>query len=84
IWTYALVRGAAVNTGALPYGNGAFLSQAMGWILHPLGEPANEWIETLALLAHIGVMLVFLLIVLHSKHLHIGLAPVNVTFKRMP
>ena len=29
-------------------------------------------------------MLIFLLIVLHSKHLHIGLAPVNVTFKRMP
>ena len=29
-------------------------------------------------------MLVFLLIVLHSKHLHIGLAPINVTFKRLP
>nr|WP_218621314.1 heterodisulfide reductase-related iron-sulfur binding cluster [Mycolicibacterium hippocampi] len=84
IWTYALVRGAAVNTGALPYGDGAFFSQAMGWILHPLGEPANEWIETFALLAHIAIMLVFLLIVLHSKHLHIGLAPINVTFKRMP
>ncbi|WP_422742726.1 heterodisulfide reductase-related iron-sulfur binding cluster [Mycobacterium sp. WMMD1722] len=84
IWTYALVRGAGANTGALPYGNGAFFSQFMGWILHPLGEPANEWIETLALLAHIAIMLVFLLIVLHSKHLHIGLAPVNVTFKRMP
>jgi Fe-S oxidoreductase len=73
-----------VNTEALPYGNGAFFSQLMGWILHPLGNTANEWIETLALLAHIGVMLVFLLIVLHSKHLHIGLAPVNVTFKRLP
>jgi Fe-S oxidoreductase len=84
IWTYALVRGAAVNTGALPYGNGAFFSQFMGWIMHPLGESANEWIETLALLGHIAVMLIFLLIVLHSKHLHIGLAPINVTFKRMP
>uniref|UniRef100_UPI0037C91138 (Fe-S)-binding protein n=1 Tax=Mycolicibacterium sp. TaxID=2320850 RepID=UPI0037C91138 len=31
-----------------------------------------------------GVMLAFLLIVLHSKHLHIGLAPINVTFKRLP
>ena len=29
-------------------------------------------------------MLIFLLIVLHSKHLHIGLAPLNVTFKRLP
>ena len=84
IWTYALVRGAAVNTDALPYGNGAFFSQFMGWIMAPLGYTANVWIETLALLAHIAIMLVFLLIVLHSKHLHIGLAPINVTFKRMP
>ena len=84
IWTYALVRGAAVNTETLPYGNGAFFSQLMGWILHPLGHTANVWIETIALLLHIGVMLVFLLIVLHSKHLHIGLAPLNVTFKRLP
>ncbi|MGZ8713423.1 MAG: (Fe-S)-binding protein, partial [Mycobacterium sp.] len=68
----------------LPYGNGAFFSQSMGWVLHPLGESANEWIETLALIGHIAVMLIFLLIVLHSKHLHIGLAPVNVTFKRLP
>ena len=84
IWTYALVRGAAVNTETLPYGNGAFFSQLMGAVLHPLGHTANEWIETIALLLHIGVMLVFLLIVLHSKHLHIGLAPLNVTFKRLP
>ncbi|KUH99835.1 Fe-S oxidoreductase [Mycolicibacterium acapulense] len=84
IWTYALVRGAAVNTDALPYGNGAFFSQFMGWLMSPLGYTANSWIETIALLAHIAVMLVFLLIVLHSKHLHIGLAPINVTFKRLP
>ena len=50
----------------------------------PSATRANEIIETVALLLHIGVMLVFLLIVLHSKHLHIGLAPVNVTFKRLP
>lgn len=84
IWTYALVRGAAVNTNALPYGDGAFFSQLMGQVLNPLGPTANEWIETIALLLHIGVMLIFLLIVLHSKHLHIGLAPINVTFKRLP
>ncbi|MEZ0340376.1 heterodisulfide reductase-related iron-sulfur binding cluster [Mycobacterium sp. pV006] len=84
IWTYALVRGAAAVVGNLPYGNGAFFSQFMGWIMRPLGHTANEWIETIALIGHIAVMLVFLLIVLHSKHLHIGLAPINVTFKRMP
>ena len=85
IWTYALFRGSGVNTGNLPYGNGAFFSHTMGCgagAARP--ATANEWIENVALLLHIGVMLVFLLIVLHSKHLHIGLAPINVTFKRLP
>lgn len=84
IWTYALFRGAAVANGNLPYGWGAFFSHGIGTMLAPLGHTANEIIETVALLLHIGVMLVFLLIVLHSKHLHIGLAPINVTFKRLP
>ena len=84
IWTYALFRGAAVATGNLPYGWGAFFSHGIGTLLEPLGHNVNEIIETVALMLHIGVMLVFLLIVLHSKHLHIGLAPVNVTFKRLP
>ena len=30
IWTYALFRGSAVNTGNLPYGWGAFFSHGMG------------------------------------------------------
>jgi Fe-S oxidoreductase len=84
IWTYALFRGASVATNNLPYGWGAFFSHGMGAALSPLGATPNEIIERVALLLHIGVMLVFLLIVLHSKHLHIGLAPVNVTFKRLP
>ena len=84
IWTYVLVRGSAVNNGTLPYGKPAFLSHLFGAILRPLGQPANEYIETTALLLHIAVMLAFLLIVLHSKHLHIFLAPINVTFKRLP
>ena len=40
--------------------------------------------EGVGLLLHIGVMLVFLIDVLHSKHLHIFLAPLNVLFKRQP
>ncbi|KAA1249817.1 4Fe-4S dicluster domain-containing protein [Mycobacterium simiae] len=84
IWTYVLVRGSAVNNGTLPYGKGAFLSQLFGVILRPLGPTANEVLETVALLLHIGVMLAFLIIVLHSKHLHIFLAPINVVFKRLP
>jgi Fe-S oxidoreductase len=84
IWTYVLVRGSAVNNGTLPYGKAAFLSQLFGAILRPLGHTGNELLETVALLLHIGVMLAFLIIVLHSKHLHIFLAPINVTFKRLP
>ncbi len=84
IWTFAFFRGTSVNVGTLPYGWGAFFSHAMGLLLAPLGHATNEIIETVALLLHIGVMLAFLLIVLHSKHLHIGLAPINVTFKRLP
>ena len=84
IFSYSFVRGAAVNNGNFPYGRGAFFSQGMGALMHPLGPAANEWIETIALLAHIAVALIFLVIVLHSKHLHIFLAPINVTFKRLP
>jgi Fe-S oxidoreductase len=86
IWTYAIFRGASVNAlgDEFPYGKGAFFSHAMGSLMAPLGHDTNEIIETVALMLHIGVMLSFLLIVLHSKHLHIFLAPINVTFKRLP
>ena len=84
IWTYALFRGSAVNNGNLPYDRWAFFSHGVAKLLEPLGSHGNEILETVALLLHIGVMLVFLLTVLHSKHLHIGLAPLNVTFKRLP
>ncbi len=86
ILTFAIFRGAAVNNlgDDFPYGPGAFFSHGIAELLAPLGHSANHVIETVALLSHIGVMLAFLLIVLHSKHLHIGLAPINVTFKRLP
>ncbi len=84
IFTFAIFRGASVVTGNFPYGWGAFFSHGMGKLMNPLGPTANEWIETVALLCHLAVALVFLLIVLHSKHLHIFLAPINVTFKRLP
>ena len=41
-------------------------------------------LEGIGLLLHIGVMLVFLVIVLNTKHLHIFVAPLNVMFKRQP
>ncbi len=84
IWSMFLFRGSAVNTGTFPYGNGAFMSHAVGALLDPLGEGANEALEKVGLLIHIGVMLVFLIFVLNSKHLHIFVAPINVLFKRKP
>jgi len=84
IWTMFLFRGAASATGNLPYESGAFVSDAVGSLLDGLGESAVETLEHVGLLLHIGVMLVFLIIVLNSKHLHIFVAPLNVMFKRKP
>jgi Fe-S oxidoreductase len=84
IWTMFLFRGAAINTGNFPYQSGAFASEGVAALLHPLGEGANEVIEPIGLLLHIGVMLVFSVIVVHSKHLHIFTAPMNVLFSRRP
>ncbi|MEV8637212.1 (Fe-S)-binding protein [Streptosporangium sp. NPDC051023] len=84
IWTMFLFRGAAYNTGNLPYTSGAFASEAAAAVLRPLGESANEALEHVGLLLHIGVMLVFLVIVVNSKHLHIFTAPLNVLFSRRP
>ncbi|MEU9885919.1 (Fe-S)-binding protein, partial [Sphaerisporangium sp. NPDC051011] len=79
IWTMFLFRGAAVNTGNFPYASGAFASEAVATIL-----PDSEGLEATGLLLHIGVMLVFLVIVVNSKHLHIFTAPMNVLFSRRP
>ena len=38
----------------------------------------------MAILLQIGVILGFLVLVVYSKHLHIGLAPLNVAFSRRP
>ena len=84
IWTMFLFRGAAAAAGHLPYENGAFVSDGVAALLEPLGEGAVEALEHVGLLLHIGVMLVFLIIVLNSKHLHIFVAPLNVMFKRKP
>ncbi|MFG1878161.1 Fe-S oxidoreductase, partial [Sphaerisporangium sp. NPDC049003] len=66
IWSMFLFRGAAMNTGNLPYASGAFASELTAGFL-----PESEVLEKVGLLLHIGVMLVFLVIVVNSKHLHI-------------
>jgi Fe-S oxidoreductase len=84
IWTMFLFRGAGVATGNFPYGEAAFASHAVGALIEPLGESAALLLEHVGLLLHIGVMLVFLIFVLNSKHLHIFVAPLNVMFGRRP
>ncbi|MDQ3105654.1 MAG: (Fe-S)-binding protein [Actinomycetota bacterium] len=84
LWTMFLFRGASINTGHFPYDSGAFVSQAGAAALEPLGADTNEALESVGLLAHIGVMLTFLVIVVNSKHLHIFIAPLNVLFSRRP
>ncbi len=84
IWTMFLFRGAGAANDTLPYGNGAFVSQGVGNLLDGLSHDVLEVLEGIGLLLHIGVMLVFLIIVLNSKHLHIFVAPLNVLFGRQP
>jgi len=84
IWTLLFFRGAAAAAGNFPYGWGAYASNGIGKLLGGLSEGALSWLEGVGLLLHIGVMLVFSLLVLHSKHLHIFIAPINVAFGRRP
>ena len=90
VWTLLLYRGAKINTPAyggdseaagLSYG---FASEWVASLLAPLGPTANEWLETIGLWLHVGVILGFLLLVLHSKHLHVFTAPLNVGTSRRP
>ena len=87
IVTLLVYRGAQENTGVFPYaGDGAwpFASWVVGRWLHPLGYGVNSVLEVVFILAQLGVVLAFLVIVTYSKHLHIFLAPVNVMFSRRP
>ena len=84
VWTLFLYRGAQINTGHFPYPDGAFASQWVADLLAPLGHSANVVLEVVGIWLQIAVVMVFLIIVLNSKHLHIGAAPVNVYTSRRP
>ena len=77
-------RAAQSALGNLPFESGAFFSDWLGSFLTGLSETTLMWIETAGIWAQIAVVLVFLVIVLNSKHLHIGAAPVNVYTSRRP
>jgi Fe-S oxidoreductase len=84
LWSLLLYRGAQINTGNFPFARGAFASEAVARVLRPLGRTANDVIETVGLLLALGIVLTFLVLVVHSKHLHIFTAPLNVAFSRRP
>ncbi len=84
IATLLIYRAAQINTGVFPYEHGAFASQIVGHWLHPLGSGVNSVLEVTFILAQVGVIMAFAVIVVYSKHLHIALAPLNVMFSRRP
>jgi Fe-S oxidoreductase len=87
IITLLIYRGAQENTGVFPYehdGAWPFASWLIGKALHPLGYGVNSVLEVVFLLANLAVIMVFLVVVTYSKHLHIGLAPLNIMFSRRP
>ncbi len=79
-------RGAQENTGDFPYGRSwwPFASRAVGTLFAHLGRAANGHLETILLVANIGVIMGFLVFVSYSKHLHIFAAPLNVLASRRP
>jgi hypothetical protein len=82
--TLLVYRGAQFNTGHLPFGDSkwAFASYAVSKLL---GSGAyNQGLETTFLLLQMAVIFGFSILVVYSKHLHIGTAPINVYFKRLP
>jgi ferredoxin len=84
VWSLLLYRGAQVNGGVFPYQHGAFASHAVAKVLKPLGENGNEVVENVGILFALAILLVFLVIVVHSKHLHIMTAVANVGLSRRP
>jgi Fe-S oxidoreductase len=85
IVTLLIYRGAQQNTGTFPYPHAwAFASWIAAQILHPLGYGVNSVLEATFILIQLAVVLTFLVIVTYSKHLHIGLAPLNIMFSRRP
>jgi Fe-S oxidoreductase len=84
LWTMFFYRGASAALGLLPYKSGAFVSIGVGRLFAGIDTGTLEVLESIGLLLHIGVMLVFTVIIAYSKHLHIFLAPINVSAKRFP
>ena len=82
--TLLLYRGAQYNTGHFPWGKSKAPFASYG-VSRLLGDGAyNQGVETFFLIAQMAVVFAFTVLVVYSKHLHIALAPMNVSTKRLP
>jgi TM2 domain-containing membrane protein YozV len=84
IVTLLVYRGARAARGTFPYGDWAFASTTVGRLLDGLSPGTLRLLDEGFLLAHLAVVLGFLVLVMYSKHLHILTAPFNVAFSRRP
>ncbi len=87
--TLLMYRAAQTNVSTrgvadFPYSNWAFASHLVGRFLHPLGSGVNESLATVFVVVNVAVIVAFLVFLVHSKHLHIFMAPINVAFSRQP
>jgi Fe-S oxidoreductase len=82
--TLLLYRGAQVELGHFPYSDWAFASHLVGDAFSGLSHGVLQALETTFVLAQIGVIMIFLVVVVYSKHLHIFVSEPNVLFSRRP
>jgi Fe-S oxidoreductase len=84
IATLLLYRGAQVELGHFPYSDWAFASHAVANIFSGLSHGVVQALETTFVLAQIGAVAAFLVVIVYSKHLHIFVSEPNVLFSRRP
>ncbi|HVM15887.1 MAG TPA: (Fe-S)-binding protein [Egibacteraceae bacterium] len=84
LYTLQMLRAARAAKGTLPYPDGAFVSSWLGGYMAGLGDTSLEIVITAFLVAHLVVVMGFLVFTLHSKHLHILTIFPNVAFARLP
>ncbi len=85
--TLIAYRAAQSNVpGDFPYGGSRwpFASHALGLLFHHLGTGVNSVLESVFLLLNVAAITGFLVFLSYSKHLHIGLAPINILASRRP
>ena len=84
--TLVIYRGAQINTGRYPYDDPSAKWSFFSYgVSKALGSgDYNKGVETTFVLLQLAVVLSFLVLVVYSKHLHIFLAPLNVSASRRP